>query len=92
MTNTKHLFTNNLLNSENLGRTNDEVSPAIFIIFVIRTIYDAMITPEEYEKRVESPITDEEDNIKLPIPAVVTIIVLSSLIGIIIVCEAIFGL
>ena len=53
-----------------------------------------MITPEEYEKRVKSPITEdvEEDNIKLPIPAVVTIIVLSSLIGIFIVCKAIFGL
>ena len=25
---TKHLFTNNRLNSEKLGRTNDEVSPA----------------------------------------------------------------
>ena len=51
-----------------------------------------MITPEEYEKRVKSPITDEEDNIKLPIPAVVTIIVISSLFGIFIVCKAIFGL
>lgn len=51
-----------------------------------------MITPEEYEKRVKSPITDEEDNIKLPIPAVVTIIVLSSLIGIFIVCKAIMRL
>jgi hypothetical protein len=53
-----------------------------------------MITPEEYEKRVKSPITEdvEEDNIKLPIPAVVTIIVISSLIGIFIVCKAIFGL
>ena len=62
-------------------------------IFVSTTIHDAMITPEEYEKRVKSPITEdvEEDNIKLPIPAVVTIIVLSSLIGIFIVCEAIFG-
>ena len=60
-------------------------------IFVSTTIHDAMITPEEYEKRVKSPITDEEDDMKLPIPVVVTIIVLSSLIGIIIVCEAIFG-
>ena len=62
-------------------------------IFVNNTFHDAMITPEEYEKRVKSPITEdvEEDNIKLPIPAVVTIIVLSSLIGIFIVCEAIFG-
>ena len=51
-----------------------------------------MITPEEYEKRVKSPITDEEDNIKLPIPEVVIIIVLSSLIGIFIVCKAILGL
>jgi len=53
-----------------------------------------MITPEEYEKRVKSPITEdvEEDNIKLPIPVVVTIIVLSSLIGIFIVCKAILGL
>jgi hypothetical protein len=51
-----------------------------------------MITPEEYEKRVKSPITDEDDDVKLPIPVVVTIIVLSSLIGIFIVCKAIFGL
>ena len=64
----------------------------IKIIFVSTTIHDAMITPEEYEKRVKSPITDEDDDLKLPIPAVVTIIVLSSLIGIIIVCKAIFGL
>ena len=62
------------------------------IIFVIRTIHDAMITPEEYEKRVMSPITDEEDDMKLPVPVVVIIIVLSSLIGIFIICEAIFGL
>ena len=61
-------------------------------IFVSTTIHDAMITPEEYEKRVKSPITDEDDDMKLPIPAVITIIVLSSLIGIIIVCKAIFGL
>ena len=61
-------------------------------IFVNRTIHDEMITPEEYEKRVKSPITDEEDNIKLPIPVVVIIIVLSSLIGIFIVCKAILGL
>ena len=73
----------------NIRLTNQ---PEIKIIFVIRTIHDAMITPEEYEKRVKSPITDEEDNIKLPIPAVVIIIVLSSLIGIIIVCKAILGL
>ena len=51
-----------------------------------------MITPEEYEKRVMSPITDEEDDMKLPVPVVVIIIVLSSLIGIFIICEAIFGL
>ena len=58
------------------------------------TIHDAMITPEEYEKRVKPPISaeDEEDNIKLPIPAVVIVIVLSSIVGIIIVCKAIFGL
>ena len=34
----------------------------------------------------------EDDNMRLPIPVVVTIIVLSSLIGIFIVCKAIFGL
>ena len=51
-----------------------------------------MISYEEYEKRVKSPITDEDDDMKLPIPAVVIIVVLSSLIGIIIVCKAIFGL
>ena len=51
-----------------------------------------MITPEEYEKRVKSQITDEDDDMKLPIPVVVTIIVLSSLIGIFIVCKAILGL
>ena len=61
-------------------------------IFVSTTIHDAMITPEEYEKRVKSPITDEDDDMKLPIPVVVTIIVLSSLIGIFIVCKAILGL
>ncbi len=75
----------------NIRLTNQ---PEIKIIFVSTTIHDAMITPEEYEKRVKSPITEdvEEDNIKLPIPAVVTIIVLSSLIGIFIVCKAILGL
>ena len=51
-----------------------------------------MITPEEYEKRVKSPITDEDDDMKLPIPAVITIIVLSGLVGLFIVCEAILGL
>lgn len=53
-----------------------------------------MITPEEYEKRVKSPITEEveDGNMRLPIPVVVTIIVLSSLIGIFIVCKAILGL
>ncbi len=53
-----------------------------------------MITPEEYEKRVKSPITEEveDDDMKLPIPVVVIIVVLSSLIGIFIVCKAIFGL
>ena len=40
-----------------------------------------MITPEEYEKKVKSPITDEDDDMRLPIPVVVTIVVLSSLIG-----------
>lgn len=73
----------------NIRLTNQ---PEIKIIFVIRTIHDAMITPEEYEKRVKSPITDEDDDMKLPIPAVITIIVLSGLVGIFIVCEAIFGL
>ena len=50
-----------------------------------------MITPEEYEKRVKSPITAdvEDDDMKLPVPVVVTLIVLSSLIGIFIVCKAI---
>lgn len=53
-----------------------------------------MITPEEYEKRVKSQITEEveDDNMRLPIPVVIAIIVLSSLIGIFIVCKAIFGL
>ena len=51
-----------------------------------------MITPEEYEKRVKSPITDEEDDMKLPVPVVVIIVVISSIIGLFIVCEAIFGL
>ena len=61
-------------------------------IFVSATIHDAMITPEEYEKRVKSPITDEDDDMKLPIPAVVIIVVISSLIGIFIICKAILGL
>ena len=64
----------------------------IKIIFVSTTIHDAMITPEEYEKRVKSQITDEEDDMKLPIPVVVIIVVISSLIGLFIVCKAIFGL
>ena len=51
-----------------------------------------MITPEEYEKRVKSQITDEEDDMKLPILVVVIIVVLSSLIGIFIICKAILGL
>ncbi len=53
-----------------------------------------MITSEEYEKRVKSPITEdvEEDDMNLPIPVVVIIVVISSLIGIFIICEAIFGL
>ena len=52
-----------------------------------------MISYEEYERRVNSPITDEDENIRIiPVPVVVVIIVLSSLIGIFIVCEAIFGL
>jgi len=53
-----------------------------------------MITPEEYEKRVKSPITEdvEEDDMKLPIPVVVIIVVISSLIGIFIICKAILGL
>ena len=64
----------------------------IKIIFVSTTIHDAMITPEEYEKRVKSQITDEEDDMKLPILVVVIIVVLSSLIGIFIICKAILGL
>ena len=51
-----------------------------------------MITPEEYEKRVKSPITDKDDDMKLPVPVVVIIVVVSSIIGLFIVCEAIFGL
>ena len=51
-----------------------------------------MISYEEYEKRVKSPITDEEDDMKLPIPVVIAIVVISSLIGIFIVCKAILGL
>ena len=64
----------------------------IKIIFVSTTIHDAMITPEEYEKRVKSQITDEEDDMKLPVLVVVIIVVLSSLIGIFIICKAILGL
>lgn len=73
----------------NIRLTNQS---GITIIFVSTTIHDAMITPEEYEKRVKSPISDEEDDMKLPVPVVVIIVVLSSLIGIFIVCKAIFGL
>ncbi len=63
------------------------------IIFVIVTLYDTMISYEEYERRVNSPITDKDEDIRIiPVPVVVVIIVLSSLIGIFIVCEAIFGL
>ena len=53
-----------------------------------------MITYEEYEKRVKPQITVEGENhdMKLPIPLVVFIIVLFSLIGIFIVCDAIYGL
>ena len=53
-----------------------------------------MITPEEYEKRVKSPITEEveDDDMRLPIPVFVIIVVISSLIGLFIVCEAILGL
>ena len=51
-----------------------------------------MISCEEYEKRVKSPITDEDDDMSLPVPVVVIIVVISSLIGLFIVCEAIFGL
>ena len=67
-------------------------SIGIKIIFVSTTIHDAMISYEEYEKRVKSPITDEEDDMKLPIPVVIAIVVISSLIGIFIVCKAILGL
>ena len=51
-----------------------------------------MISYEEYEKRVKSPITDEDEDMRLPIPVFVIIVVLSSLIGLFIVCEAILGL
>ena len=51
-----------------------------------------MISYEEYEKRVKSPSTDEDDDMRLPIPVFVIIVVLSSLIGLFIVCEAILGL
>lgn len=61
------------------------------IIFVIITVLDAMISYEEYEKRVKSPITDEDDDMRLPIPVFVIIVVISSLVGLFIVCEAIFG-
>lgn len=52
-----------------------------------------MITREEYEKREKPPIAVdfEEDNINLPMPVVVIIFVLSSLVGVFIVCEAIIG-
>ena len=66
--------------------------PVIKIIFVIITVLDAMISYEEYEKRVKSPITDEDDDMRLPIPVFVIIVVISSLIGLFIVCEAILGL
>ena len=47
-----------------------------------------MVTPEEYTKNKD----DEEDLGKLPTSAVIIIIVLASLVGVFIVCEAIFGL
>ena len=49
---------------------------------------DSMITYEEYNKKKDDEIDDLE---KLPITAVVIIIVLSSLIGVLIVCNAIYG-
>lgn len=46
-----------------------------------------MITPEEYNRDKE----DDEELEKLPTTAVVIIIVLASLVGVFIICEAIFG-
>lgn len=48
-----------------------------------------MITYEEYNKKRNSG--DDTDE-KLPITAIVIIIVLLSLVGVFIVCQAIFGL
>ena len=47
-----------------------------------------MITPEEYNREIDY----EEESEKLPTTAVVIIIVLAGLVGVFIVCEAIFGL
>jgi hypothetical protein len=46
-----------------------------------------MITPEEYNRKKD----DDEEMGKLPTTADVVIIVLASLVGVFIVCEAIFG-
>ncbi len=47
-----------------------------------------MITPEEFNRKKD----DDEEMETLPTTAVLIIIVLSGLIGVFIVCEAIFGL
>ena len=50
-------------------------------------VIGSMITPEEYNRDKE----DDEELEKLPTTAVVIIIVLASLVGVFIICEAIFG-
>ena len=47
-----------------------------------------MTTPEEYNRKHD----DDEELVELPTIAVVIILVLASLLGVFIVCEAIFGL
>ena len=47
-----------------------------------------MITPEEYNRKKD----EDEEMGQLPTTAVVVIIVLASLVGVFIVCEAILGL
>lgn len=58
------------------------------IIFVKTVVNGLMISPEEYNRKKD----DDEELEKLPTTAVVVIIVLAGLVGVFIVCEAIFGL
>lgn len=55
----------------------------------IQVIQDTMISYEEYDKKKNS---DDEDYEKLPTVVIVIVIVLLSLVGIYIVCDAIYGL